>query len=194
MQSSWTKHGKESFCFEIVEFCAPSDLIEREQSFIDLLKPEFNICPTAGNSLGRTHSKESRQKIAEKAKGRKCGPRSESHRKKLSLVHLGKAKPEHVMAALQAGRKAQVFTKERLEKMSASLKNAYASGARSRTKTEQHRYKIGKFYAKISDDDVREIRRLKVLGVTGRELAARFNSNAGTISNICNGKRYKWVL
>ena len=39
---------------EILEYCEPSKVLEREQYYIDLLKPEYNILKTAG--LGNTHS------------------------------------------------------------------------------------------------------------------------------------------
>jgi group I intron endonuclease len=46
-------------------------LIKREQYFIDLFKPEYNICKKAGSSLGRKHSEESIAKIKLKLIGRK---------------------------------------------------------------------------------------------------------------------------
>lgn len=37
------KYGHENFSLDILEYCESSMLIEREQYYIDLLKPEYNI-------------------------------------------------------------------------------------------------------------------------------------------------------
>jgi group I intron endonuclease len=193
LQGSWNKHGESKFSFEILEFCHPEVLIVREQFWIDELEPDFNVCPKAGSTLGRKLSKETKKKISDKAAGRKLPPRSEACRKNISKAHAGKKKPRHVMEALQAGRKRQIYTEERLARVSSSLKLAYETGKRSRQKTEEHKNKIGMFYATLTDGQVKEIRKLKIEGFTCKQLAERFNSNPGTISEICTGKRYKWV-
>lgn len=61
------KHGYSSFSLEIIEYCDKSEIISREQYYIDQLKPEYNILLTAGSSLGFKHSPETIAKL----KGRK---------------------------------------------------------------------------------------------------------------------------
>jgi group I intron endonuclease len=46
------KHGYSNFTLEILEYCEPSNVIAREQFYLDLLCPEYNILQTAGSSLG----------------------------------------------------------------------------------------------------------------------------------------------
>lgn len=53
------KHGYSQFKLEIIEYCNSKDLIEREQFFIDMLKPEYNTLKTDYSSLSFKHSKES---------------------------------------------------------------------------------------------------------------------------------------
>ena len=48
---------------EIIEYCEKSDLIKKEQYYIDLLKPEYNILKIAGSSLGFKHTEESLAKM-----------------------------------------------------------------------------------------------------------------------------------
>jgi hypothetical protein len=62
--SALIKHGCYNFSLEILEFCSVENLIQREQYFIDTLKPEYNICKTAGSTLGKTHSEETRANIS----------------------------------------------------------------------------------------------------------------------------------
>lgn len=194
LQRAWNKHGAEKFVFEILEVCEQSELLAREQFWLDSARPAFNVCPTAGSSLGRKFSQLTKDKIAAKAKGRKCQPRSAEYRAKISAAHKGKEKSKAHMEALQAGRAKQVYTDERRAAVSKSLRDSYADGRRSREKTETHRHNMGRSFAKMTDDDIRQIKALQAQGVTGRELAKRFNSNVGTISRICSGKSYRWVV
>lgn len=43
LQNSWNKHGEESFQYFILEFCSIENLIQREQFYIDTIKPWYNI-------------------------------------------------------------------------------------------------------------------------------------------------------
>lgn len=52
LQRSFNKHGERSFVWGVVEFTGLSEMIEREQHFIDSLKPQMNIAPLAQNTLG----------------------------------------------------------------------------------------------------------------------------------------------
>nr|YP_009722249.1 hypothetical protein [Morchella importuna]QGN66651.1 hypothetical protein [Morchella importuna] len=58
------KYGYENFRVEILKYCSSEKLMEWEQFFFDLYKPEYNILKTAGSSLGYKHSEESRVKIS----------------------------------------------------------------------------------------------------------------------------------
>jgi len=57
LQRSWNKYGSENFRFFILENNI-ENLIEREQYWIDLLKPKYNMCKIAGSPLGFKHTKE----------------------------------------------------------------------------------------------------------------------------------------
>jgi group I intron endonuclease len=63
LQRHTDKYGIEDLVFGIIEFCPKEKLIEREQYWIDTLKPEFNICRVAGSALGVKWSEEQKQKI-----------------------------------------------------------------------------------------------------------------------------------
>jgi len=61
------KYGYSNFSLEILEYCDRSKVTEREQYYLDLLNPEYNISPTAGSRLGSKHTEE----VIAKLKGRK---------------------------------------------------------------------------------------------------------------------------
>jgi len=46
------KYGSSNFQLEILEYCDRKNAVKREQFFIDLFKPDYNILKTAGSSLG----------------------------------------------------------------------------------------------------------------------------------------------
>ena len=57
------KYDYSNFTLEIIEYCDRTDTIKREQYYLDLFKPEYNICFVAGSSLGRITNDETRLKL-----------------------------------------------------------------------------------------------------------------------------------
>ena len=57
------KYGYSNFKLEILEYCDPENIVDREQHYLDLLKPEYNVLKDAGSSLGFKHSEESLAKV-----------------------------------------------------------------------------------------------------------------------------------
>jgi hypothetical protein len=57
------KYGYSTFKLEILEYCDKGIVISREQYYIDLLKPRYNILSTAGSSLGYNHTEGTKLKI-----------------------------------------------------------------------------------------------------------------------------------
>lgn len=56
--SSILKYGYENFNVEILEFCNKEQLINREQYYLDLINPEYNILKIAGSRFGHSLSNE----------------------------------------------------------------------------------------------------------------------------------------
>ena len=67
------KYGHSNFKLEILEYCDQSDVIARENYYLNLLKPEYNILQVAGSSLGYKHREESKEKIRASLVGRNAG-------------------------------------------------------------------------------------------------------------------------
>lgn len=84
--SAILKHGYYNFQLEILEYCAKENAISREQYYIDLLNPEYNLNSTAGSRLGANISNESRQKMSAAAIGRK---HTEETKNLISLANKG---------------------------------------------------------------------------------------------------------
>lgn len=77
------KYGHQNFTLEILEYCLQSELLEREQYYLDLLVPEYNILKTAYSLLGYRHSPENLEKLKKKVI-------SPLHKEILSSTHKGK--------------------------------------------------------------------------------------------------------
>lgn len=52
-----------------MEYCDPSDILKREQYYLDLLKPQYNILKIAGSFLGFKDTTETKNKLAYIFKG-----------------------------------------------------------------------------------------------------------------------------
>ena len=69
LQRAWNKYGQAAFTFELLEEVSDlAILLEREQHYMDTLKPFYNINPKAGSGLGYRHTDESRAKMSKKAR------------------------------------------------------------------------------------------------------------------------------
>lgn len=53
------KYGYSNFRLAILEYCPSENAVEREQYYLNLLKPEHNTLLTAASSLGYKHTYES---------------------------------------------------------------------------------------------------------------------------------------
>ncbi len=108
LQNSYNKYGKDNFEFTIMELIGENEftkeyLLEREQYYLDTLRPEFNILTIAGSNLGFKHSNEVKRKISSKL--------------------TGISKTEEHKRHIQDSQKGRVFTEEHKKKLSEAAKH-----------------------------------------------------------------------
>lgn len=97
---SLLKYGYSKFKLEILEYCEPSKLLEREKYFIDLLSPEYNISLNPSSLfLGQKHSPEARQKMSEAKTGENNPMYGKNHteetKTKMLEANKGEKNPMH---------------------------------------------------------------------------------------------------
>ena len=97
LQNSWNKHGEKSFEFYTLVLCAreKKSLLALEQFYINLLRPEYNLLPTAGSRLGAIHTKGTRAKMSAARMGNKnvLGyKQTDEHKENISAGMMGKKK------------------------------------------------------------------------------------------------------
>jgi group I intron endonuclease len=122
LQNAYSKYGRENFSFQVLEYCDVSLLIEREQYYIDSLRPEYNVRLTADSNLGLRRSKETRKKMSDAKIGfipwNKGIPQSEETRRKNSEAHKGKKKSKETLRKLSEAGKRRHQTEETRRKVS----------------------------------------------------------------------------
>lgn len=79
--SALLKHGYSNFKLEILEYCEPKEILVREQFYLDLYSPEYNILKTAGSLLGFKHSPETKAKMSAEKKGNQNGTGGIGHKR-----------------------------------------------------------------------------------------------------------------
>lgn len=100
LQRFCNKYGIDVLAFEVIELCDINNLIDKEQHYLDILNPKFNILKRAYSNLGFKHRKnskarikgkilsvETRKKISERRKGISF---DDEHKKKLSDAKKGR--------------------------------------------------------------------------------------------------------
>lgn len=80
LQRAWNMYGKENFDIFILRNSNKEMLLSDEQWCLDIIKPEYNICKIAGNTLGLKWDEERRIKQM-----KYISNRSELHNKNLSI-------------------------------------------------------------------------------------------------------------
>jgi len=86
LQRSYLNYGLDNFIFIVLEKCNLTELDEREQYWIDLLNPEYNIAPVAGSMLNYKHTNEARANMSKAQLGKK---HSEETRRKRAASLIG---------------------------------------------------------------------------------------------------------
>jgi len=83
LQRAWNKYGWEKFRFEILEsVLKKSNLLDREQYYLDLFNPEYNIRKIAESNFGIRHSEEKKIMFSKQRSGEKNPMYGRHHTKK----------------------------------------------------------------------------------------------------------------
>jgi len=116
------KYEPSSFSLEILEYCEPDKAVLKEQEYINLLKPSYNLNPIAGSSLGYKHSEEALAKLSANMTARMTGRTvSDETRANLSAAATGRVLTAEERAKISASRTGIKFTDEHRSKISEAM-------------------------------------------------------------------------
>jgi group I intron endonuclease len=130
LQHAWNKYGEDNFTFSTLEECTPEQCIEREQWWMDFLKPEYNIAPIAGSTRGFRHTEETKWRLGEAKRGKKL---TEETKQRMSEAKRGKKLTEETtqrMSQAQLGNKKNLgksLSEETKAKLSVALRGREVS-------------------------------------------------------------------
>lgn len=126
LQNAWNTYGEDMFSFKVLLHCEPKNLLFFEQRAIDRFKAAvdgYNMCPTAGSSMGKVVSAETRAKqaAAKVGKAYRTGMKhTEESKAKMSATKMGKVPSEGQKRKQSEALKGRVRTKEHSAKLAAA--------------------------------------------------------------------------
>lgn len=214
MQNHFNKHG-DVFEFYILKICSKNNLIKWEQHYIDTLNPEFNICKTAGSSLGRKHDAKAKLKIRNAKLNKRMKPRSAGHTANLVKSRKGWSHSEDAKLKMSKNKRfdkhpKSVFTNKQVSQIKYDINNGIAgteiaknynvtpetiAGIKRESNWADIEPKItNKPKPKLAEEIVRQIKTELGRGNKfQKEIAKEFNIGYATISNISTGRQWKNV-
>lgn len=163
--------------------------------------------------LGKMHSSETKQKISEALSGRKLSEEwrsaisegmkghsvSQETRVKISTANRGKIRTEEIRRRISEKHKGKKQSPEVIEKRIAPLRGRPRSEEVRRKISEGNRGKEGlrgevNGASKLTEDQVREIKRLFADGARNIDIMRQFGMSKGTIANIKCGRSWSHVI
>ena len=142
-QRSWRKYGAESFVWEVLEYCEPSECADRETYWISFCRATeeeygFNFCSFGRNNLGARLTQEHKDKIGRSNAKALAGRRATvEHCLALSAALTGRKKTAEHAARIAAVRTGARHTSASRLKMSIAK-----AGKPGRPHTEEEKRKI----------------------------------------------------
>lgn len=98
------KYGYTNFSIEILEYCDPENCVQRENYYLNLLKPKYNVLSVAGSNLGFKHSEETKAKFALRKSSEEARRRMSEAKKGINNPNFGKTHSEETKALIRAAR------------------------------------------------------------------------------------------
>jgi len=175
LQNFCNKYGVDKIWFEIIEYCTPETILQREQHWLDTLhavKNGFNILSIAGSSLGFKHSEKTKRNASIARKGT------------IPLAMLGKKHTDKT--------KDLIRQKAKLRKQSPeTIANRVAKNT-GKKRSESAKKTTALKISKLTKDQVFEIRILLSQKVNQYIIAKQFGVCQRNISRIKQGISYNY--
>jgi len=180
LHRSIQKYGKDNFSHKIIFECNNwKELCKKEIEYIKKFNTKapngFNL--TDGGEGLPNPSKETREKMRASQIGKKL---SKEHREKISEGNKGQKRSLETrkkMSAWQIGRK---FSDETRKKMSMMRQNI----------SDETRKKLSMWQRHFSNNQILEIRKMLLDGISQYKIADKFDVAQGTVSRIKRNERY----
>lgn len=173
------KYGIDCLIFEVIELCNVQDLIAKEQYYMDLLQPKFNICKIANKPpVYRKFTKDDIMKIIELYNSGKS----------LNWIAVNLLNNSSYRTSLYQIKNGKIYS----EFKHLFVKRKYNQTGRKLNATSRKKISEGnKYKGKLKKDDIIDIIKRLNNNETGNSIAKLYNVNRSIIYNIKNGKTHK---
>lgn len=201
LQNAWNKYGEDAFEFKALEYIEESLLLEREQFWMDKYQSYnrrvgYNIAPIAGRNIGikrRPVSQETRLKISLTSRGRKLSDEAKNKMRGKAIGRLHSEETKEKLRRMNTGNKHSDETKRKMRDSHKRLNGSQFTEERRKNISESL---LGEKHpqAKLTEDDVRLIKKELKNGVSGAELGRRFGVARTHIYNIKSGRTWSHIV
>lgn len=196
LQRAFHKYGSDNFEFNILENCEETVLLEREQYYLDTLKPEYNICSVAGNCLGIKQSEETieKRKISNNkywdSVGRKHKDKLKIIREQNILIRQQKEQRNlQIIKDLKSGIRQDVIA----EKYSLSPSVITQLKKKHNIVTDVISKGSNNGFSKLTEEQVKEIKYLLKDRVKQQTIADKYKVKLRTIKAIQSGQNWNHI-
>lgn len=172
LQNYYNKHGKGSLIFHIIEECNQTQLLIREQYYIDTLNPIFNSRKNAESNFGH--------KFSEKSKENMSIAQKKWRKNKDFKIILLEEQINNIKELNSKGYTLQQISNELL--LSSYL-----------IRRELKRLNLVKYERKLNEQKVKEIKKLASLNYSFKSIGNKYGVSESVISNINAGRMWKNV-
>ncbi|MEA3347052.1 MAG: GIY-YIG nuclease family protein [Candidatus Auribacterota bacterium] len=198
LQRAWDKYGKRNFTFSVIEENEKaSDLLSREQWYLDNCKPEYNISKDAtAPRRGKSHTEEWKRNVSKKLTGRKF---TEEHRARLSEAQKGTTLSKETKKRISDNNAQYWKGKKRSAKDIQKMKDNACRFWKGKQFSKEHLSRLSLAQtgenngnAKLTTRDVKKIRKAYAAGkYTYKELGIIYGVSLANIGDIVNRKTWK---
>jgi len=157
LQEHYNQFGKDDLLFEVIELVDDiNNLISTEQQWMTSLQTVrngFNICPTAGNTLGYKHTDKTKRFLSRMQIGKKL---SHEQRKKIGNSLVGRVVTEETRKKISESNKGKPKSESHKQKMSESAKKRKPISEETRQKLSRiskDRIRTKEWYEKVSNSN-----------------------------------------
>jgi group I intron endonuclease len=144
LQNHYNKYGESDLCFSILYECCKQYLIVKEQEYINLFNPFFNIRKVADNNTGIKYSKESCLKMSKSKTGIL---HTTEHKNKISRSLIGRKYSEETINKMSSAQKGRILSEDHKLRISKANRGRIVT---YETKQKQREKALGRLHSESS--------------------------------------------
>ena len=160
LQNAWNLYGADSFEFSVLLICSVDDLIMFEQRFIDVMKPEYNVSPTAGRTAGVIRTEEYRRKQSISQSNKVISPETRQRisdgmrgkRNSLGTSRIISDETKKKISATLSGHEVSENTRKKLSEKNSSYRHTEEARKKISEASKGNKYNLGRVHSEATKE------------------------------------------